>query len=121
DPDRGADLLLDRDALDGAAELSHAAALRARLLRHPADRWTHWTDAGLGAARSAGHRHVFRRRPSALCADRWRGIPAVRRVLLLVPEGEWPYAERAARPVAVLALLHRLQCVVLADASPGVG
>ena len=50
---------------------------------------------GVGAARPAGARHLLRRRAPALRADRRRRVPAVRRVLLLVPEDHRPHAERA--------------------------
>ena len=45
---------------------------------------------------TAGARHLFRRRAFPLRADRRRGVSAVRRVLLLVPEDHRPDAERDA-------------------------
>ena len=71
---------------------------------------------GLGAARPAGARHLLRRRAPALRADRRRRLPALRRHLLLVSQDHRPDAERAARPLALLAVLHRLQRDVLSDA-----
>ena len=47
---------------------------------------------------------------------RRRRVPAVRRVLLLVPQVHRPAAERAPRPLELLAVLHRLQRRVLSDA-----
>ena len=60
-------------------------------------------DARRRPARPAGPRYVLRRRASSLRADRRRRVPAVRRLLLLVPEDHRTHAERAAREVAVLA------------------
>jgi cytochrome c oxidase subunit I+III len=55
-------------------------------------------DAGLGAARPAGARHLLRRGAPALRADRRRGVPAVRRLLLLVPQVHRPHdGERLGR------------------------
>ena len=71
----------------------------------------------LRAARSAGPRHLFRRRASALRADRRRGVSALRRVLLLVSQVHRPHARRDARALEFLAVLHRLQRHLLSDAS----
>ena len=95
DPVGDADLLLDRDAVDRPARLAHAAAVRARVLLHPRARRPDRPHARLGAARPAGARHLLRRRAPALRADRRRGVPAVRRLLLLVSEDHRPDAERA--------------------------
>ena len=62
--------------------------------RHLRARRVDRRDAGLGAARPAGARHVLRRRAFSLCAARRRRLPALRRVLLLVPESDRPDAER---------------------------
>ncbi len=86
------------------------------VLRHLRHRRPDRRDARLGAARPAGARHLLRRRPPPLRADRRRGVPAVRRLLLLVPEDHRPDAERAARPLELLAVLRRLQRHVLPDA-----
>ena len=75
---RRADLLLDGDALGRAADLADAAAVRARLLLHLRRRRPDRRDAGLRAARPAGARHLFRRRPFPLRADRRRRVPAAR-------------------------------------------
>ena len=72
--------------------------------------------ARVGAARPAGARHLLRRRPLPLRPDRRRGLPALRRVLLLVPQVDRADAGRAARQVELLALLHRLQPDLLPDA-----
>ena len=50
----------------------------------------------VGVDRSAGARHVLRRRAFSLRADRRGGLPALWRVLLLVPEMDRPDAERDA-------------------------
>ena len=47
----------------------------------------HRGDGGLGAVRPAGARHLLRRRALPLRADRRRRVSAVRRLLLLVPQG----------------------------------
>ena len=47
-----------------------------------------WRDAGVAAVRSAGARHLLRRRAFPLRAARRRGVPAHRRHLLLVPEDD---------------------------------
>ncbi len=84
---RRADLLLDRDARHRTSEVRHAAAVRHRLLRHLRARRPDRRDARFRAARPAAARHVFRRGAFPLRVDRRRGVPAVRRVLLLVSEG----------------------------------
>ncbi len=50
------------------------------------DRRADGRDARLGVDQFAGARHLLRRRPPALRPDRRGDLPAVRRVLLLVPE-----------------------------------
>ena len=50
----------------------------------------------VGAAQPAGARHLLRRRALPLRADRRRGVPAVRRVLLLVPEDHRPACSASA-------------------------
>ena len=87
----------------GRPRFDDAAAVRARLLLHLRARRADRRDARLGAARPAGARHVLRRRAPPLRADRRRGVPAVRRGLLLVPEDHRPDAERDARPLEFLA------------------
>ena len=57
-------------------------------------------DDRLGAVRSAGPRHLLHRGAPALRADRRRCLPAVRRVLLLVPQGHRPAAGRAPGALA---------------------
>ena len=79
DPDRRPDLLLDRHALGGPAALRRAAPVRPRLRRRLRHRRAHRRDGRLGAVRPAGARHLLRRRPLPLRADRRRGVPAVRR------------------------------------------
>ena len=80
DPDRRADLLLDRDAVDRPARAASTPLLFVLgfffilVARRPDRR-----DARVGVARPAGPRHVLRRRAPALRADRRRGVPAVRR------------------------------------------
>ena len=81
---RRADLLLAGDAVAGAAGAEGAAAVRAGVLRHLRDRRPDRRDGGLGAARYAGARHLFRRRAFPLRADRRRGVSAAGRDLLLV-------------------------------------
>jgi cytochrome c oxidase subunit I+III len=67
---------------------------------------------------TAGARHLFRRRPFPLCADRRRGVPAARRRLLLVSQGGRPDAERAGG-LELLADLRRLQRHLLPHAYAG--
>ena len=117
-PNGRADLLLDRDAVERAAAVPNAAVLRPRILLHLRHRRPVRHHAGLGADRPAGARHLLRRRPLPLRADRRRGVPAHRRDLLLVPEVQRPDDERTARPLAFLARLHRLQPRLLPDAHP---
>jgi cytochrome c oxidase subunit 1 len=49
------------------------------------------------------------------------GVRPVRRLVLLVPEDFGPDVQRAARPAALLDLLHRREHPVLPDALPGAG
>ena len=116
DPERDPDLLLDRDLVGRPAAARDAAPVRARLLLHLRDRRPQRRDARLGAARCAGPRHLLRRGAFPLRADRRRGVPAVRRVLLLVSQGQRAHAERARGPLELLAVLHRLQPRLLPDA-----
>ena len=81
----------------GRPRFDDAAAVRARLHLHLRLGGLTGRDARVGAARPAGARHLLRRRALPLRADRRRGLPALRRLLLLVPEDHRPDAERAAR------------------------
>jgi cytochrome c oxidase subunit 1 len=92
DPDRHADLQLDRHALARQAALHDAVAVRHRLHRGFRDRWPHGRDARVGAARPAAARYVLRGRAFPLRADRRRSVSAARRCLLLVPQAHWPPA-----------------------------
>ena len=78
DTQRHPDLLLDRDAVGRQAALRHAAAVRHRLHRRLRPRRPDRGDAGVGAARPAGPRHLFRGGALPLRADRRRGVPAAR-------------------------------------------
>ena len=93
DPQRRADLLLDRDAL-GAASSRFTTPLLFVLGFIVIFMIGGLTGVMLavGAARPAGARHLLRRRALPLRADRRRGLPAVRRALLLVPEDDRPDA-----------------------------
>jgi cytochrome c oxidase subunit I+III len=66
---------------DGKPRLGDAAAVGDRLHRHLRDGRPDRGDAGERAARPAAPRHLFRRRPFPLRADRRRGLPAARRDL----------------------------------------
>ena len=101
---------------DGRPVIRDTAAVRAGLLLHLRRRRADRSDAGLGAARSAGPRYLLRRRPFSLRADRRRGLPAAGRRLFLVSQDHRPDDERAARPLAFLAGLHRLQRRLLSHA-----
>ena len=81
----------------GRIDGEDADAVDARLLRDLHLRRPDRRDARRRAAQHPGARHLLRRRPPALRADRRRGVSAVRRVLLLVSEDHRPHAERAAR------------------------
>ena len=59
---------------NGQLSFRDAAAVRPRLLLHLHHRRPHRRDAGVRAARSAGARHLLRRRAFALRADRRRGL-----------------------------------------------
>ncbi len=78
--------------------------------RRRARQWRH---------RRQSARHLLCRRAFPLCAQPWRRVLAVRGFLLLVPEDDRPHVQRAARPAALLDLLHRRQLSVLPDAFPG--
>ena len=93
----------------GRPVLRDAAAVRPRLHRHLRHRRPDRRDGGVGAVRHAGARHLFRRRAFPLRADRRRGVPVVRRDLLLVSQDHRPDDERDARPLEFLAGLRRLQ------------
>ena len=79
-------------------------------------RRAHRRDGRAGAVRLSGARHLLRRRPPALRADRRRDLPDLRRPLLLLPAASRQAALRAARADRVLADVRRLQRHVLADA-----
>ena len=79
---RRADVLLAGDALERRrAAAGTAAAVGGRLHRRLHDRRADRRDARVGVGRPAGARHLLRRRPPALRADRRGGLPALRRVL----------------------------------------
>ena len=84
DTDRPADLLLAGDDVGRPAALRRADALRHRLHHHLRDRRPHRRDDRRGPARPAAPRHLLRRRPFPLRADRRRGVPAARDLHLLV-------------------------------------
>ena len=115
-PQRDPDLLLDRHPVGGAAAAHGALALGARFRGRVHHRGVHRGDDRLGAVRSAGPRHVLHRGAPALRADRRRRLPAVRRVLLLVPQSHRPAAGRAPGALAVRAVLRRGEPHLLPDA-----
>ena len=90
DPDRHADLLLDRDDVVGAPQRENPDALDPRILHDLHRRRPDRRDAGGRAAEHAGPRHLLRRRAFSLRVDRRRRVPAVRRLLLLVSENHRP-------------------------------
>ena len=65
------------------------------------------------------HDTFFRGGAFPLRADRRRAVPAVRRVLSLVPENDRPHDERDARKVDLLGSVYRLQPDLLSDAHSG--
>ena len=110
DPDRRADLLLDRDAVARPAAVRHAAAVRARLLRHLRHRRPDGRDAGVGAdstCRCTTRIFVVAHFHYVLIGG--ARVPADRRRLLLVSEDDRPNAGRAAGQVELLDAVHRLQ------------
>ncbi|CAA9295226.1 MAG: Cytochrome c oxidase polypeptide I, partial [uncultured Gemmatimonadetes bacterium] len=118
-PQRRADLLLARDALGGAAAPADAAAVRHRLHHRLHDGRDHRRDGGLGAVRPAGARHLLHRRPPSLRAAGRVRVPALRGLLLLVPQGHRADDVGDAGEMAVLALLHRRERHLLSHALPG--
>jgi heme/copper-type cytochrome/quinol oxidase subunit 1 len=77
------------------AQSAHAAAVCARLLRHPADRRLTGLMLGSVPLDLQVHDTVLRRRAPALRADRRRRCSRCSRDLLLVPEDDGPHARRA--------------------------
>ncbi len=120
DPQRHPGLRLDRHA-GGRQEPQHhdADAVRARLPVHLRARRADRRDGGGGAVRLAGARHLLRRRPSALRADRRHGVPAVRGLLLLGAVLQRASAVGARRPLGLRPHVHRLQRHLLPDAHLG--
>ena len=116
DPDRDAGLLLDRDDVGRRPRFQVPMLFVDRLHRHLRDRRADRRDGRRGAARPPGARHLLHRRPLPLRADRRRGVPAVRRDLLLVPEGHRPDDVASARQDRLLADVRRLQARLLPDA-----
>ena len=90
DPERGRGVRLDRDDLDRTAGVHDAVPVLRRLHRAVRDRRRLRLHDRRGAGRLAAHRHLFRRRPPALRADRHQRLPGDRRHLLLVPEDHRP-------------------------------
>jgi hypothetical protein len=95
-----------------------ALAVRDRILLHLHHRRTDGHHAGLAHAGPAAARQLLRRRAPALRADRRRGVPAVRGVLLLVSQAHGADVVGTGRALELLAVLHRFQCRVLSHAHP---
>ena len=97
-----------------SARLADAVCLRISV--DVSDRRADRHHAGRDAVRFSALRQLFRRRPFSLGADRRHAVRHVRRHSLLVSQSDGPDALRAAGPLAVLAVVHRLSRDLRADA-----
>ena len=76
---------------------------------------------GLARDRHPPARHLLRHRPLPLRRRAGDALRAVRRHLLLVPEGHRPQDERAARASPLLGIAHLHERHLPADVHPGIG
>ena len=122
-PDRGADgredLQLDRDAVARHDRVQDAALLRRRLHLDLRRRRHHRHLPRRLPRRLAADRHVLRRRALPLRADGRRGLHDLLRPLLLVPEDDGPDAERAARQGLLLAMFVGFNLTFLVQHAAG--
>ncbi len=115
-PQRHPVLLLDRHHVGIAGAMEDAHAVLDGLHAHLPHRRPVGRDGGGPAVRHPGHRQLLHRRPLPLRAQRGRGVPGVRRRLLLVPQGHRAAHERAAGAMELLDHARGLQRHVLPHA-----
>ena len=118
-PDRHQDLLVDCDALRRKNSLQHGDALCHRFHRALHARRYHRIFFAAIPFDLHVHGTYFVVGSLTLRARRWKHDGGLFRHVLLVPEDVGPPAERDARQVALLAVLHRFQRNVHSDALAG--
>ena len=114
--DRAAGLRLARDPGPRPARHQRRQPLPPRLLLHLRARRPDRRDGRGAAVRRAGARHLLRRRPPALRADRRPGLPDVRGALPLDAAAQGPAPLGAGRPLGLRPDVRRLQPGLLSDA-----